>query len=117
MLMRKNRKELQEKISEANRRRKIVIVGLIVGLVFIILGQLAQFPIFLIIGLTIFPICTGITSFLTILKWLYAKALKKEMEEKAKPPPVTVCPRCGTKVRKNTKYCPRCGKKTQTKKR
>lgn len=112
----KKKKELQEKISEANRFRRIAIAGLIVGVAFIFLG-IVLFAALFIIGYTIFIICTGTVSFLTVLKWLYSKALKTEMEEKTKPPPTNLCSRCGTRVRKNTKYCPKCGKKIQTKKR
>ena len=111
------KKELQEKISETNRRRKMVLAGLIVGIALIILGQLLSFTAFYITGFAVFTICTGATSFFTILKQQYAKALKTEMEEKAKPPPVNVCPRCGAKVRRNVKYCPKCGKKIKAKKR
>jgi len=112
----KKRKELQEKILETNRRRNIVITGLIVGIALAILGQLVPFPALSIIGFTIFTICTGATSFFTVLKWQYAKTMKTEMEKEAKPPPVDVCPRCGTRVRKNKEYCPKCGKKIKTKK-
>jgi hypothetical protein len=116
-LTEQKRKELQEKILKTHRRRKMVLAGLIIGIALTILGQLLSFTAFYITGFTIFIICTGATSFFTILKQQYAKALKTEMEEEAKPPSVNMCPRCGTKVRKNLKYCPKCGKKIKTKKR
>ncbi|MFQ6068208.1 MAG: zinc-ribbon domain-containing protein [Candidatus Bathyarchaeia archaeon] len=114
-MTRRKKKELQEKISATIRPRKIAIVGLIVGLVFIVLGQLLLLPALFIVGYTVFIICTGIYSFLSVLRWQYARALKMEMEE-AKPPPISECPRCGTKVGKNVKFCPKCGKKIQAKK-
>lgn len=95
----------------------MVLVCLIIGITLIIIGQLLSFTALYITGFAVFTICTGATSFFTILKQQYAKALKTEMEEEAKPPPVNVCPRCGTKVRKNVKYCPKCGKKIKAKKR
>jgi len=113
--MRKKKKELQEKISEANRIRRIALLGLIMGIVLIVLGMLVFEPLF-VIGFTIFIICTGIISFLTTLKWQNTRALKKGTDEKEKPPPISVCPRCGAKVGKNLKYCPKCGKKIQAKK-
>ena len=114
-MTRKKKKELHEKILETNRRRKMVVVGLVVGVALAILGQLVPFPALFIVGYTVFLICAGAISFFTVLKWQYTKALKEKRKEEAKLP-VNVCPRCGTKVRKNTKYCPKCGKKIHTKK-
>jgi len=111
----KKKKELQEKISEADRFKRIALLGLIIGIVLIVLGLLMFEPLF-ILGFTIFMICTSITSFLATLKWQYARALKMETKKKEKPPPINVCPRCGTKVEKSLKYCSKCGKKIQAKK-
>jgi len=108
------KKELREKISEADRYRRMSFFGLVVGIVMIVLGLLL-FPALFIIGFTVFIICTGITSFLITLKWQYVKALKALMKE-AKPQPINVCPRCGAKIKRNTKYCPKCGKQIETKK-
>jgi len=115
-LTKKKGKELQEKISETNHRRKMALIGLIIGIALIILGQLVSFTALFITGFAVLTICSGATSFFAILKQQYAKALKTKIEEEAKPPPVNVCPRCGTKAKKNVKYCPKCGKKIQTKK-
>ncbi len=112
----KKKENMQEKISEANRVRKISMTGLIVGLIFVFLGQLLL-PALYIVGYAVFIVCTGVTSFTTVLKWQYAKALKMKIEEKERPPPQPVCSRCGTKTRKGVKYCPKCGKKIQTKMR
>jgi len=111
----KKKKELQEKISEADHFKRIALLGLIVGIVLIVLGLFMFEPLF-ILGLAIFMICTGITSFLATLKWQYARVLKMEANEKEKPPPINVCPRCGIKVEKSLKYCSKCGKKIQAKK-
>ncbi len=108
------RKELQEKISKTNRRRKTAVVGLIVGVVLIILGLLS-FTLLFIIGFTIFITCTSIISFLTTLKWQYAKILKMEMKEEDKQPLIIECPRCGTRVDRNEKYCSKCGKNVKVK--
>jgi ribosomal protein S27AE len=111
----RKKKELQEKISETNRARRIVVAGLIAGLTLTVLG-LMLFTLLFIIGFTVFIICTGIASFLTALKWGYSKALKIEIEDKTVSLPTRLCPRCGTEVRKKVKYCPKCGKEIQTKK-
>ncbi|MFP3984582.1 MAG: zinc-ribbon domain-containing protein [Candidatus Bathyarchaeia archaeon] len=113
--MKKKQSKLTEKIAEANRFRRIAVLGLTVSIPLIFLGQLFL-PVLFIIGYTVFIVCTGITSFFTVLKWQYGKALKQEREEKEKPPPAILCPRCGVEVGKTVKYCPKCGKKIQAKK-
>lgn len=113
----KKKKELQEKISEAVRYRKMAIIGLIIGIVSSVVGMVLSHPPLFIVGYTVFIICTGITSFLTVQKWQYAKALKKGVEEEKKPLPSNLCPRCGAEVGKDEKYCPKCGKKIQVKRR
>jgi len=112
----RRRRELEEKISGENRIKKIAVAGLIAGVALIITGLLFFPPLF-VIGYTIFIICTGITSFTSVWKWMYGKTLKAEMKEKEKQPSAILCPRCGAEVGKNERYCPKCGKKTRTKKR
>ena len=114
--MLRKEKEAIEKIPEVRRFRKMAIIGLVIGVPLIVLGQLLSFSAFFIIGYTALVICVGITSFLTVLNWQYTKALKTEAEKETKPQPMNVCPRCGTEVEKNIKYCPKCGKKVQIKK-
>ncbi|UCE96832.1 MAG: zinc-ribbon domain-containing protein [Candidatus Bathyarchaeota archaeon] len=114
-MKRKKKKELQGKISETSHYRKIAVAGLIIGIILIILGQLPQLPALFIIGYTLTFICTGATSFFTVLKWQHSKALEKEIEQETKPPPVTACPRCGTTAKANATYCPKCGKKFKAK--
>jgi uncharacterized paraquat-inducible protein A len=111
------KRELQEKIVGAKRVRKMAFIGLAVGVAAFIVGLLLQFPLLFIMGYTVFIICTGIGSFITILNWQYNKALKAQMEKRERRPAESICPRCGTKVDKNEKYCPKCGKKTPTRKR
>jgi len=114
-LIRKRRLELAGKIEQINRRRKIAIFGLILGVALITVGQLLYFPALFIIGYTVFIICTGIASFLTAFKWLYARGPKGELRSGKSP--VGSCPRCGTEVGKGTKYCKKCGKKIHLKAR
>jgi predicted RNA-binding Zn-ribbon protein involved in translation (DUF1610 family) len=112
----KEKRELQERISQATRYTRWAVIGLIAGIVLITLGLITPFPAFFIIGYTAFIVCTGISSFLTVLKWQYGRALKKEIAPARKLPSMEICPRCGTEVEKNVKYCPKCGKMIQTKK-
>lgn len=86
------------------------------GVILITLGLVTPIPAFFIIGYTVFIVCTGISSFLTVLKWQYGKALKERVESAEKPSSIEVCPRCGVGVEKGVKYCPKCGKMMQTKK-
>ncbi len=101
---------------EAKRLRKIAAVGMVVGIALAILGQLPSLTALFIVGLTVSTIGISATSYFILLSWLYARALKKEMKEEAKPPPAILCPRCGAEIRSNLKYCPKCGKKIQAKK-
>jgi len=112
-----SKRELQEKIAGAKRVRKMAYIGLAVGVAVFLAGLLLQFPLLFIMGYTVFIICTGIGSFITILNWQYNKALKAQMEKREKPPAESICSRCGTGVDKNEKYCPKCGKKISTRKR
>ena len=109
-------RRLQEKIAGARRLRKMAFLGLAVGVALFIVGLMLSEILFLV-GYTVFMVCTGAISFLTVVKWQYTKALKSETEKKEKPPTKNLCSRCGTEVEKNEKYCPKCGKKAQTSKR
>lgn len=114
-LTRKKRLELAGKLKQINRRRKIAIVGLILGVALITAGQLLYFPALSIVGYTVFIICTGVVSFLTAFKWLYARGFKAEI--KGVESPVDSCPRCGAEVKEGSIYCKRCGKKIRLKTR
>lgn len=109
-------KELKEKISGLNRVRRIALTGLVIGIVLIVAGLLLL-PELYIIGLTLFIVCTGITSFIFGTGWQYKRALKAKAEERKTKPIQRTCPRCGAEVEKDEKYCPKCGKSVQTKKR
>jgi uncharacterized paraquat-inducible protein A len=110
-------RRLQEKIAGAKRLRKMAFLGLAVGVALFMVGLLLPFGILFLVGYTVFMVCTGASSFLTVMKWQYTKALKTETEKREKPSPKNLCSRCGTEVEKNEKYCPKCGKKAQTRKR
>ncbi|HUV97997.1 MAG TPA: zinc-ribbon domain-containing protein [Candidatus Paceibacterota bacterium] len=112
-----SQRELQEKIAGAKRVRKMAYIGLALGVAAFLAGLLLQFPLLFIMGYTVFIVCTGIGSFITILNWQYNKALKAQMEKREKPPAESICPRCGMEVDKNERYCPKCGKKIPTRKR
>jgi hypothetical protein len=114
--MLKEKRESQEKIAQATRYTRWAVTGLIAGIALIILGLATPFPAFFIVGYTAFIVCTGISSFLTVLKWQYGKTLKRESASATKPSSTEVCPRCGTEVKKGLRYCPRCGKMIQTRK-
>lgn len=114
-LIRKKRLELARKIEQINRRRKMAMIGLVLGVALITVGQLLYFPALFVVGYTVFIICTGVASFLTAFKWLYARGSKAEI--KGVEPPVDSCPRCGAEVREGTIYCKRCGKKIRLKTR
>ncbi|MGB9135394.1 MAG: zinc ribbon domain-containing protein [Candidatus Bathyarchaeia archaeon] len=111
------KRELQEKIAGAKRVRKMAYIGVALGVAAFLTGLLLQFSLLFLVGYTVFIVCTGIGSFVTVLNWQYNKALKAQMERSEKLPVESVCQRCGTEVDKSEKYCPKCGKKVQTKKR
>jgi hypothetical protein len=115
-----SQRKLQEKIAGAKRVRKMAYIGLAIGVAAFFAGLLLPFPLFFVIGYTVFTVCTGIGSFITILNWQYNKELKAQMrarEKRAEPPAKSICPRCGMEVDKKEKYCPKCGKKVATRKR
>jgi ribosomal protein L32 len=109
-----SKRELQQKIAGAKHVRKMAFIGLAVSVAVFLSGLLLPFTLLFIVGYTVFIVCTGIISFVTILNWQYSKALKAQVKKKA--PAASVCPRCGTAVDKNEKYCPKCGKKITAKK-
>lgn len=80
-------------------------------------GLWLPFPILYLVGSTVLIVCTGISSFVTVLNWQYNKALKAQVEKRERPPVGNLCPRCGTQIDAKEKYCPKCGKKVQTRKR
>ncbi|UCG36610.1 MAG: hypothetical protein JSV64_08450 [Candidatus Bathyarchaeota archaeon] len=110
-MARKAKKELQHKISEADRYRRAALAGLILSAPLIILGILLSLDALLILGYAIFITCTAITSFFTAMRWQYAKTLRSLMKEAQKTTSVNECPRCGTRITKHSGYCRRCGKK------
>jgi uncharacterized paraquat-inducible protein A len=112
-----SQRKLQEKIAGAKRVRKMAYIGLAIGVAAFFAGLLLPFPLFFVIGYTVFTVCTGIVSFITILNWQYNKELKAQLEKKEKPPAESICPRCGMEVDKNEKYCLKCGKKVPARKR
>jgi uncharacterized paraquat-inducible protein A len=111
-----SKRELQQKIAGAKHVRKMAFIGLAVSVAAFLSGLLLQFTFLFIIGYTVFIVCTGVSSFVTILNWQYNKALKAQVKKGEKPPAESICPRCGTPVDKNEKYCPKCGKKMSTRK-
>jgi DNA-directed RNA polymerase subunit RPC12/RpoP len=111
------RRELQGKIAGAKRVRRAALLGLGVGVAAVFAGLLLQVSILFLVGYTVFIVCTGITSFVTVLNWQYNKALKTLMERSEKPTVETKCSRCGTQVDADEKYCPKCGKKVPARKR
>jgi uncharacterized paraquat-inducible protein A len=110
------KKELQKKIAGAKRVRRLAFAGLAVGVTVFMVGLVVQVSILFLVGYTVFIVCTGISSFTTVLNWQYNKVLKAQIENREKSPLEIVCPRCGTHVDKSEKYCPKCGKKIQTRK-
>lgn len=115
-MKRRKKREVEHKITDAKRLKRITIYGLILGLSFIFLGILGELPPLLIVGYGSFVICTGIFSFLTVLNWLSVKPLERENnKETDRRPSLRSCPRCGAKMKIDVDYCRRCGKKMQTK--
>ncbi len=112
-----DRRELQKKIAGAKRVRRMAFTGLAIGVTVFLVGLVLQLSPLFLVGYTVFIVCTGISSFVTVLNWQYNKALKAQLERSEKLPVESVCQRCGTEVEKSEKYCPKCGKKVQTRKR
>ena len=113
--MYKKKRELSQKIKEGDRLRRIAIFGLVAGVILTVIGQLLPFPAFFIIGYTVFIICTGVISFLTVFRWFYSRTIREQATPQAKPDKL-FCPRCGADIVGKLRFCPKCGKKLQTKK-
>ena len=116
-MKRKNGKDLAKKISDIRRIRKKALLALIAGIVLAVLGQLGQSFIVLILGYSIFLVCTAMVSFLTVLNWLYSRTVHRKQTEERSHPKVIFCPRCGASTKKGQKYCRKCGKNIRVRRR
>lgn len=115
-MKKQKRREIEHKILETKRLRRLSLYGLVLGVSFIFLGILMLLPLLLIIGYSCFVLCTGVFSFFTVLNWLSVKPLKREHKaERERKTSYRSCPRCGAKMRKDVDHCRKCGKKMLTK--